>query len=74
LYPNPTNGSIYLDFGLSESSGVRVFNATGMQVAVRVIRNQYRPEIDLDKLAPGVYTIIVDHEKGRSVGRIVLMR
>lgn len=71
VYPNPTNGHVYLDADLTENSRVRVFNSLGLEVAPVIRQDRVRMEIDFVSLPSGIYTIMVERENGRSIGRVV---
>jgi hypothetical protein len=75
VHPNPTNGLVYIEVaGGGRIQRLGVFDAVGRVVAQQTSGTSSRMVIDLSGLNTGVYTVIVDHARGRSVQRVVLQR
>jgi len=61
LYPNPTNGIIYIDQNPQLIKTIEVFNINGQQYAISVIDNK----IDVSTLINGVYFFRIHYHNGR---------
>ncbi|MDZ4757911.1 MAG: YCF48-related protein [Bacteroidota bacterium] len=62
LYPNPTNGKIYINNHEILSSLIRVYDITGKEIlAQKVNIDQHIIEIDLSPFAPGIYMMKIDN-------------
>lgn len=69
LYPNPTDG--YLNLGNFEGARYfQVFNSSGQQVFARVLNQQ--KEVDLSRLAAGVYFYKITADNQFQSGKIVV--
>ena len=64
--PNPSTGLFHLGAAARE---VQVYNAQG-----KLLFRQKGNEVDLGAEPPGVYTTVVETDKGRSVERLVVVR
>ncbi len=78
VYPNPTSGTINIDFAKEQGKAVqlRVYNTLGSLVyssslAIAANRNQ---EIHLEELGTGVYTLLVQTDKGVIAERVVIAK
>ncbi len=56
IYPNPTNGLLYIDFEENESKEIEVVSLTG-QIVKNIHSNSDKTELDLSDLAKGTYFI-----------------
>jgi hypothetical protein len=77
VYPNPTNGKVFVGFNLHENLGVQlsVLSITGAVLESRVINGVKGPmveEFNLGAYAKGTYLIRLQTEKGSYVRRIVV--
>lgn len=75
VYPNPSTGMVFLEFeeGDPEGNNIQVFNAAGMQCAVRAQRTDERlVGIDLSSYGTGLYLINVLSEDGMKSFTVVI--
>lgn len=70
LYPNPANDLINISNPTDKMISVRMLNALGQTVYVGSSNKTL--EIQTSKLATGVYTIQIQHEKGNATKKIVV--
>lgn len=70
MYPNPTNGVLWINTGDNANYEVEVRNLLGGLVFTT--RFAGTSSIDLNDLARGVYTVRVSNDKGSAVSRITL--
>ncbi len=77
LYPNPSPGRFTVDFIKAdfEVQGVQVFDATGRLVHQQQLSagQAEKLEVDLREKEAGVYTVIVQTERGKVVKRVSLL-
>lgn len=67
IYPNPTDGKVILDWnGKHVTMDIDVYNAMGQVLMHDKMIETSRKEIDLSKLANGVYYIVVKDGEGKS--------
>ena len=78
VYPNPADDAVTLSFSNTEAIGKVEVQVTDMK-GVAVIRKQYyssynelRTEMELDQLAPGVYTISVKGKGVYSIKKLII--
>ena len=73
IYPNPTNGLLYLtnNIMLTNKNDIEVTNAIG-QIVYTDSFNGSTKTVDLNKFDNGIYFIKISSAKGSSVKRIVL--
>jgi hypothetical protein len=71
IYPNPTNYQLNIDLGEERAKSIQLFNVLGMEV--RSLENASGiVEIKKDKLAQGMYTVVVYFENGTHSSHKVL--
>jgi hypothetical protein len=81
LYPNPSNGTVNINFSLPESSDVtlRILNATGQQVGNNHSWNVdgsriHNYSIDLTGLSSGIYYCRLETSKTSQTKKLVVIR
>jgi hypothetical protein len=76
IYPNPTDGLIYIELNLAEYTDIRLefFDATGRKIYIRefINVNGIHESMDISYLTPGVYFLKVQTKKGQVVRNIVV--
>lgn len=77
LYPNPTNGLVYIGFKATKTLDVTidVLSVTGAKVMTKKVENvsgNYNSTMDLSGLASGVYMMKFTTDKGDFVKRITV--
>jgi hypothetical protein len=77
LYPNPTDGEFEVNIELAETSEVvlSIWNLTTGHLLNKVSgveKDHYKLLFDLRPLNPGVYTIRLDHAKGKQYIRFIV--
>lgn len=73
LYPNPTNGSFYLDFNnFKDVNYLKITNMLGTLLYSQKIIMQHQIKLDLD-LAPGLYLVNVVDKMGSEYSRKLLV-
>ncbi len=70
VYPNPSNGFIFLDSANSTITGVKVFNSAGEMV---YLSNSTIPSIDLSAQPKGVYIVLLAG-KGQTVSKTIIIQ
>lgn len=60
VYPNPTNGEIYLDLGNIKVSGIKIFNSLGELVYYSKTK---RSKINLNNRNKGTYFILISSDE-----------
>lgn len=69
--PNPSNGIFHLMLGDAASARITVMDPMGRVVRTdRATSGRYA--LDLTGEAPGAYLVMMEHEGGRAIGRLVL--
>jgi hypothetical protein len=64
IYPNPTNGKLYIENSSSDKFSYNIYSITGNLVGSRQNITTSRADIDLSNLTKGVYLIsIITREK-----------
>ncbi len=78
ISPNPTNGMVQLQLNLPYSSELKitVTDLLGKVVATSQVENnhQHRQQIDLSKLAAGMYLIKVQTQKGFATKKVIVQK
>lgn len=78
VYPNPTNGNLFINGQISVLKKVSVRNLLGQEVLglypgqLSFVNNQYA--IDLSGLSNGIYFVRLDCEQGTSSEKVILSR
>ncbi len=67
LFPNPTNTRFYIS--VDDFKEATIFDNTGKQVL-----QTYKQDVDVQKLSPGVYTVIVNGYNKKYKGQIVVVK
>lgn len=64
LYPNPTNGTLFVELSNSSAAQIKVTNALGKVVVADVIGANAgeRVELNLNHVAPGLYFVSVEQD------------
>lgn len=70
VYPNPTNGNLYVSLSSIEKVNISVFDAQGKLIQT-IIDAQNKSIIDLNNAEPGVYMIHMNSENSSTIQRIV---
>jgi hypothetical protein len=65
VYPNPTSGSITVDFGTHYSGKISVFNALGQELLNKNVRETESLTFDLGSYAKGIYLVKLRAESGQ---------
>lgn len=72
VYPNPTAGAITLEcLAIPASFNVEIVNVLGITVAQQRLAGASRSTVNLDRLPPGVYQVIVFNDRKRAAYRVV---
>ncbi|RYD58272.1 MAG: T9SS type A sorting domain-containing protein [Sphingobacteriales bacterium] len=67
IYPNPTNGELVLDWGTQNVNvDIMVHNTLGQQIIHDEVKGLSRKVMDLSKLTPGIYYIVMKDDNGNS--------
>lgn len=76
VYPNPTDGNVYVDFNLTkrESGAVEVFDLLGNVVYTYAFNNVAADsvEMDLSFLNSGVYMVVLSTDEERVTKRLII--
>jgi hypothetical protein len=65
IYPNPSSGEVYLDWGAEKANvKINVFNSIGQGLMHLEVNNQSQKVIDLSNFANGSYFIEIRDESG----------
>ena len=56
VYPNPTNGIVYIELSISDNIDLKIFDATGRELLVDTFSDSYL-QLDLSTYADGLYYI-----------------
>ena len=70
VYPNPSNGFVFLDSDNSSIDGIKVFNSSGEMV---YHSNSTISSIDLSDKSKGVYIVLLT-DKGQTVSKIIIIQ
>ena len=70
LYPNPTNGILYVRGGETVRRSFVVYNLIGAEVRAGF----FESEVDLSRLSPGTYIVEVKSAAGRVLARARIVR
>jgi len=71
VYPNPTNGMVYLNGSDLHGASVSVFDVLGRLVGTYQMPNSLSASLDLNDIAAGVYLIQIQSSLFRSVYKVV---
>jgi len=69
-YPNPTQGSIILDFGMQISGHIRLVNSLGVQMDSYTFYNLDKYSLNLAHVPSGIYYVVII-EDAKSLSRTV---
>lgn len=75
LYPNPTNGTVNLQFSEIPSSltTINIFDATGRLVKSREFSNAGKTiELDISDTGAGIYFVSISQDKSNTVLRLII--
>jgi len=76
LYPNPTNGIVYvsLDMNYMSKGSIEVFNSTGSKVYTKDLHNQTETvnEINLSNLPKGMYFVKINTDNISETKKVIL--
>ena len=61
IYPNPTNGNLYLNMTRQYDFKYEIINPNGAKMADGVVRNN---QLSTDNLSPGLYWLLLRDQKG----------
>jgi hypothetical protein len=74
LFPNPTHGLFTIKSN-NQLNKITILNQVGVTVyAEAVIAGNKDYEIDTKSVAPGIYTVVMENEKGSVVRKLVIFR
>lgn len=65
VYPNPTSGTITIDFGNLFSGKILVFNAIGQGVFSKTVHETENLSVDLTPCAKGIYMVQLKSDNGQ---------
>jgi len=68
VYPNPTNGILYINGDISKLKNVNIYSITGQHVME--VKDNFR-EIDITKLSPALYFVKLNTEQGTGTIKII---
>jgi hypothetical protein len=75
IFPNPTSDYFVLDTRLVEDvSNVQITNALGEIIILQNLNGGKLHQIDCSHFAPGVYFVMVSHDRNRTIERVVIQR
>ncbi len=78
LFPNPTEGTIYLDFKNNNNEDdirkIELTNLKGNIILQKTLDNNYRQEIDLNKYQSGIYIVKVTVKNEVYFRKIILLK
>lgn len=77
IYPNPTNGSITVDFNhtaYNQPDSYSIMDITGKKIEVNTIKNNNSVTIDMSSLQSGMYMLEVIKGNQKSVKKITLQK
>jgi hypothetical protein len=66
IYPNPTNGKLYIESGGLQIEKVEIFDITG-----RTVFTSYETTIDLSQLSPGTYFVKLKTDRGELTKKVI---
>lgn len=76
LYPNPTNGIVYvsLDLNYMSKGSIEVFNSTGSKVYSKSLHNHTENvnEIDLSNLPKGMYIVKINTDNESNTKKLII--
>ncbi len=76
IYPNPTNGSLFLSVNSSENVNlqVEIINQIGMKVLSEkvYVKQNSKSEFDLSNLSSGIYFIVIKNDKINITKKIIV--
>jgi hypothetical protein len=64
LYPNPSNGTVYIENSGVKINAIRITNSLGQTVKTILPSADTQQKVVIENLLPGYYTIMVDSENG----------
>lgn len=74
VYPNPTNGTIYIELAGTPIDEVLVYNATGELVLQQTFNGTAQAELDLSELPAGVHLLRTNSNGNWFQSRVVVSR
>ena len=76
VYPNPTNGTVFIDFGLArENLEISIYNMTGQEVkTVLVKESSFGAAISLGGNPSGFYLVRIKEDKGLVANRKIQLK
>ncbi|HWY39039.1 MAG TPA: T9SS type A sorting domain-containing protein [Bacteroidia bacterium] len=70
-YPNPAQTSLTINVPSSSKTSIKLRNLIGEEVLTTELTNENTTQLDVSKLAPGVYMLEISNTNGKFVKRIV---
>lgn len=74
LYPNPTTGTMTLEFGEATDAEVQVFSLVGERVATGIVQHDITHQLDLAQLQNGMYLVRVTVNGESKVQKVLLAK
>ena len=72
VYPNPTAGDLYIEIdGETPETMITVYDKSGKKVSVYNTEENENIYLDIADLEPGIYTLIIESEKGVKQEKVV---
>lgn len=74
VYPNPANGTLYIDLEGAETEQIQVSISTlnGQQVKTYTINNQQHTSIDISSISPGIYLLTASTSHRTNTLRLII--
>jgi len=78
IFPNPSYGtfSIILKSSQVMTINMHIFDPSGKMVYKSgkiPVHREHIESLGLEKCSPGIYTLIIDHQRGRSINKLVIL-
>ena len=72
IYPNPSNGNIYVEKMINEKASLTIYNTDGRQVYSSSLNNN-KEQINLSSLAKGSYIAVIQSNNERIMKNFVIL-
>lgn len=72
LYPNPSQGSVNIQFATATTGKVTIYNTTGKLLLEKIVNNQNEVRLDTGILAQGIYMLSVENGSQKTVSKLVV--
>ena len=73
IFPNPTSNEVNIQIGDLEIKSYQIFNYLGQELMKKQVRENFN-KMELSSFSAGIYLLVFETDKGKTVKKLVLVR